>query len=261
MREAGDRINECNQDFTPVNRGQRGILLAMFEATRLLHLVPLLLIANIISAQPEFSADLVDLQKRDSPVLARLYLGKDKRRIDMQSAGGDDTIYLRLVEPTAVKRGSHITVGGSGNAIIIDFASKTSTVLWPEQKKYVQRSLKQLVPSELYALYAFVQAADVDNACAEWMRRPGAAGESCKNMGSETVNGRATVKYELSCYSEICRLWIDRSLQVLVKRETKWNNTELRNIQASPQPGSLFEIPVGYESKTLGGFIRPTYPQ
>jgi hypothetical protein len=46
-----------------------------------------------------------------------------------------------------------------------------------------------------------------------------------------------------------------------VKRETKWNSTELRNIQEGPQPTSLFEVPVGYSSKTLGGIIRLSEPQ
>jgi hypothetical protein len=117
------------------------------------------------------------------------------------------------------------------------------------------------VPTELFGLYVFVQPTDVDNACAEWMRRPGAEGETCRNLGGETINGRSTVKYELSCYGELCRLWIDRSLHALVKRETKWNSTELRNIQEGPQPPSLFELPVGYRRKNIGGNIRPSWPQ
>ena len=63
---------------------------------------------------------------------------------------------------------------------------------------------------------------------------PGAEGETCRNLGHETLNGHDTVKYELSCYGEVCRLWIDRKLRVLVERESKWNSTELRNIWEGP---------------------------
>jgi hypothetical protein len=80
-------------------------------------------------------------------------------------------------------------------------------------------------------------------------------------LGHETLNGHDTVKYELSCYGEVCRLWIDRKLRVLVKRESKWNSTELRNIRVEPQPPSLFDVPAGYSSTTFSGIIRPTEPQ
>ena len=220
-----------------------------------------LFVAGVASAQTEFSADIVDLQKPGSPTLAKIYFAKDKRRIEMQVASGDGTIIMRLSQPTSAKKGSHMQVGGREDAIIMDLANRTSTILWPAQKNYAQAPLMTLTPAELYGLYAFVQPTDVDNACTEWMRRPGAEGESCRNAGRETVNGRRTVKYELSCYGEVCRLWIDRNLHALVKRETKWNSTELRNIQEGPQAPSLFDVPVGYSSRTLGGIIRPTEPQ
>jgi len=68
-------------------------------------------------------------------------------------------------------------------------------------------------------------------------------------------------RYELSCYGEICRLWIDRTLHALVKRETVWNSTELRNISEGPQQPSLFEIPDGSSLENIDGIIQPSYPQ
>jgi hypothetical protein len=233
----------------------------MFDHTRAVCFLVIVLAASITFAQTEFSADLVDLQKPGAPTLAKIYFVEDKRRIEMKAASGEDTIVVRVVQPTASKRGVHLQVGGRGDTIIMDLATNTSIVLWPGQKSYVQESLKKLAPAELYGLYAFIQPKNADDACREWMQRKGAEGESCRNLGGEMVNGRSTVKYELSCYGEVCRLWIDRSLHVLVKRETKWNGTELRNIQEGPQPASLFEVPAGYNSKTLGGIFRPTFPQ
>jgi|HubBroStandDraft_6_1064221.scaffolds.fasta_scaffold411128_2 hypothetical protein len=234
----------------------------MFVRIRAVCSLAVVFAAIIASAQTEFSADIVDLRKPGIPTLAKIYFVKDKRRIEMQAAAGGDTIHLKIVDPTATKRGPHLQVGGSGDVIIMDLSAGTSTLLWPEQKQYTQESLKTLVPGELYGLYAFIEPADVDDACSEWMRRPGADGETCRKTGRETVNGFNTVKYELSCYGEICRLWIDRDLKVLVKRETKWNSTELRNLRIGPQSADLFAAPATYSSRDVfGGRIQPTDPQ
>jgi hypothetical protein len=213
------------------------------------------------SAPSEFSAEIVDLQKTATPTLAKFYFTKDKKRIEMQEASGEETIILNIVPPTAARKGTHIQAGGRGDTIIMNLAAHTSTVLFPQERTYAEGSLKDLMPTELYGLYAFIQPTDVDNACTEWMTRPGAGDETCRNLGRETLNGRDAVKYELSCYGEVCRLWIDRNLHVLLKRETKWNSTELRNIHEGPLPPSLFEVPIGYSSKNIGGILRPSEPQ
>lgn len=218
--------------------------------------------AALASAQNDFAAEIVDLQKAGSPTLAKIYFAKDKRRIEMQATSGDDAIILPLVQPTSTQRGTHFQVGGQGDSIIMDFASKTSTVLWTDQKYYSTASMKKLMPAELYGLYASIHPQNVDDACGEWMRWPGAEGESCRNLGREKVNGRNTVKCELSCYGEICRLWIDNELRVLVKRESKCNSTELRRIQEGPLPSGVFDVPADYNNRgALTGIVQPTYPQ
>jgi hypothetical protein len=237
------------------------ILLGMIRTHLASYIVAVFWVVGVASAQSEFSAEIVDLQKTGAPTLAKVYFARDRKRIEMQDASGDDTIMVTLVKPTADKRGTHIKVGGRGDTIIMNFAARTSTVLFPQENKYAEASLKSLRPSELYGLYAFVQPTDVDNACTEWMQRPSAEGETCRSFGRETINGRSAVKYELSCYGKVCRLWIDRNLHTLVKRETIWNSTELRNIHEGPQPPSLFEVPSGYSNKNIGGIIGPTEPQ
>jgi hypothetical protein len=232
------------------------------DLARALVLLALLFGAILSSAQGEFSADLVDLQQPGDPVLAKVSFGTGKRRFDMEPASGPDTIIVDLKRPTATMGGTHLRVGGSGDSIIVDLVNHTSTVLWPQEKLYHRAPYRALSPAELYGLYANVQATDVDKACDEWMKRPAAQGETCANVGKEEVNGRETVKYNLSCYGEVCHLWIDRKLRVLVKRETKWNRTELRNIREGAQPANLFEVPAGYAEKaTLNGIIRSTEPQ
>lgn len=171
------------------------------------------------------------------------------------AAGGDDTIMAKLDRTTVAGQVVQVSIGGGGDTIILDLAAHTSAVLWPTQKTYARA--KDVRPAELYGLYASVHPAEVDNAFVEWMHRPGAEGKNCRNLGHETLNGHDTVKYELSCYGEVCRLWIDRKLRILVERESKWNSTELRNIWEGPQPPSLFEVPAGYSNTTLSGIIRP----
>jgi hypothetical protein len=234
----------------------------MFSTTLASHVAVVFVALGIASAQSEFSAELVNLQATGTPTLAKVYFAKDKKRIEMQDASGDDSIIVRLGQPTTTKRGTHIQAGGRGDAIIMNFAASTSTVLFPQEKKYAEGSLKNLMPSELYGLYAFVHPADADNACAEWMQRPGTEGETCRNLGRETISGRSTIKYELSCYGEVCRLWIDRNLHALVKRETAWNSTELRNITEGPQPPNLFEIPPGTTARRLAVLSsQPTHSE
>ena len=64
-----------------------------------------------------------------------------------------------------------------------------------------------------------------------------------------------------SLYREICHLWIDRRLRVILKRETKWNSTELRNILEIPLDYSLFQIPPDYLEGKLAGVIQRSQPQ
>ena len=84
--------------------------------------------------------------------------------------------------------------------------------------------------ADLYRLYAIVRVEDIDNACPEWLNQPGMEGATCRNLGPAHGNDREAVKCDPSCYRETCRLWIDRKLRFLIKRETPWNRIELRNI-------------------------------
>jgi hypothetical protein len=159
--------------------------------------------------------------------------------------------------------GGELHISGLEKTIILNLAHKTSTILEPEQKTYFQTSWLSPGPSELYIQYAALQPTNIDDACPEWMQRPGTQGESCKKSGYEFVNGRIAAKYDVSCEGEICNVWIDLKLGTLVKRKSKWTSTELRNIRVEPQPSSLFEIPEDYVISVtqLGGIIGRHEPE
>lgn len=218
-------------------------------------------LADAASAQIDFSGDIVDLQKPGTPVLCRLSFTKDKRRLDMQPASDEGSIVVRLSAETKEKPAAEVRVGGTGRALILDLDDYSSTILIPDEKTYSKQPGQRLRAAQLYGLYAFTHPSNVDDACPEWMKGQRAEGETCKKVGEEKVNNRSTVKYDLSCYHETCHLWIDRRLRVIVKRETKWNSTELRNIQEIPPDYSLFQVPADYSEGKLNGVIQQSQPQ
>lgn len=74
-------------------------------------------------------------------------------------------------------------------------------------------------------------------------------------MGSDSLNGRDTVKYEgVSKKGEKMHVWVDTKLHVVVK--TDEGGFELRNIQEGSQPASLFEVPAGYTKFDMGAMMQ-----
>ncbi len=190
----------------------------------------LMLAASLVPAQTEFSAEMVDLQKPDKPTQAKIYFAKDKIRIESQNTGAK-----------------------GGGAVIMNFATQTSTVLMPQQHMYMEMPAQAQSQRMGYA-NAFFRAGDVENACADWQKMGHNQGGSCHKVGNESVNGRSTVKYESTNASgEVSHFWLDPKLRFPVKWEGKNSAGELRNIQEGTQPGSLFEIPAGFTKMEIPG--------
>jgi len=192
--------------------------------------------ASLVLAQTEFSADIVDLQKSDKTTQAKIYFAKDKLRIESQNAG---------------------TKGGG--AIIVNFATQTSTVLMAQQHMYMEMPAQTQNQKMGYGA-AFFRTGDVENACGDWQKIVRNQGGSCHKVGRETVNGRDTVKYEgTNSKGESGYFWLDPKLRFPVKwQDNKSSNSggELRNIQEGTQPASLFEVPAGYTKFDMGGMMQ-----
>jgi hypothetical protein len=192
----------------------------------------LMLAASFVVAQAEFSADIVDLQKPGTPTTAKIFFAKDKLRIESQSASAH-----------------------GGGVVIMNFATQTGTVLIAQQHMYMEMPWQAQGQRMGYAS-AFFQTGDVENACGDWQKMGHAQG-SCHKVGSDTVNGRSTVKYETTNASgDVGHFWLDPKLRFPVKWEGKSNNGELRNIQEGAQPASLFEIPAGFTKMDMGGMMQ-----
>jgi hypothetical protein len=195
--------------------------------------VAVLVIAQLGLAQ-EFSADVVNT--KDNGELKKLYAGKDKVRFEVETGNA----------------------GTGPAAVIFDEAQNKYTVVMSERRMYMDAPTTMVKP--LMTHYWRVQ--DVNDACPEWKKTAEQAGSyknwgSCTKMGSDSLNGRSTVKYEgVSNKGEKSHIWVDTKLRCVVKTDEAAGGFELRNIHEASQPASLFEVPAGYTKFDMGGMMK-----
>ena len=129
---------------------------------------------------------------------------------------------------------------------IPDLAQRTSTVINPNLKTYIQQSPIQARQS----LQFYTTGAPP---CPP-------AGATCKDDGPDTVNGRGAEKWEISQSMQgqtlLIRVWVDTKLHVWTKVEVMAGtaivmSNELQDIHEGPQPASLFVIPAGFREMTI----------
>lgn len=190
----------------------------------------LLVVTSVAMAQTEFSADVVNHDHGDKAT--KVYFGKDKVRFDSKDSG----------DP----RG--------GGAVILDLADESWVVIMDKQHMYMQMPASMM---ESRGMFHFFKSGDVDNACTDWLKLKDNQGGTCHKVGSETVNGRSTVKYEgTNAKGEAGAMWLDSKLRFPVKWDGKNGGGELQNIKEGPQPASLFEIPDGYKKFDMGNMMQ-----
>jgi len=206
----------------------RRILLLLFSC----------ILTTAVFAQQDFSADVVRV-KADNKTMpqGKMYVTKDKMRFE-----------------------SHEESGGHQGMFIMDFAKQTSAVLMPERKMYVEFTPEQNPAKQ--RTWAFFRATDVDDACTSWHKMATENWGSCKKLGSETVNGRNTIKYEgTDKQGKVNTVWLDPKIAFPIKWKDNQDNDggELQNIKEGSQPSSLFEIPSDYQKMQMP--MMPNMPQ
>ena len=193
------------------------------------------LVVGPLALAQEFSADVVNM-KPDNGGLKKVYSGKDKVRYEVE--------------------GRNAAMGAS--AVILDEAQHKYVVLMAERHMYMDAPLMMVKP----LITQFWHVDDVNDACPQWKKIADQAGTSknwgsCTKVGSDSLNGRSTVKYEgVSTKGEKSYAWVDAKLHCVVKMGGTGGGIELRNIQEGSQPASLFEIPAGYTKFDMGGAMR-----
>ena len=117
-----------------------------------------------------YSADIVDLAKPGAPTLAKIYITKDRRRIEFQPSSGDRALVSLLAPVPPEKKSLEVLISGVGKAIILDVANKKSVILEPGQKAYVERNSGDPAPSYVYKNYVFfIPLVNPEDACEEWV--------------------------------------------------------------------------------------------
>ena len=183
-------------------------------------------------AQADFSADIANLSAASNTFHTKIFSTKDKLRFQ-----GEDRS------------------GRTNSIMIVDLSKRTSIVLMPQQKQYIE-SDKPQIPGQGVT---FFQAKDVEDACGDWRAFSHYEKGKCKKVGHETVNGRDTVRYEVAPgQGKTGPIWMDAKLQFPVKWQSAVAGGELRNIQEAPQAAELFQIPSGYTKRSLSTAKKPT---
>jgi hypothetical protein len=149
-------------------------------------LIAFLLAASFALAQTEFSGEVLDTQKGNKTP-TKVFFGKDKMRFDSPASDAH------------------------GGAVIMDFTSQTFLGVMPQQHMYMEMPAQAM---DKRGMYSFFRTGDVENACADWLQMEKNKGGSCHKVGSDSVNGRNTIKYEgTNASGEASTVWIDPKLR------------------------------------------------
>jgi hypothetical protein len=182
-----------------------------------------------------FSADMSMTSSRgggEHDVNGKMYVGQGAMRWDMQGEGERQAI------------------------MITHFATQTSDMLMPQQHMYMEfkadqnRMHRGPNTSDMHPF-------DPKNPCAN------DPDLTCKNVGTETVNGRTADHWQLTHKKDgtVSNVWIDQQLHFPIKAVSEDSTWNLTNIKEGEPSASLFEIPAGYQKMDMSGMMRGTPPQ
>jgi hypothetical protein len=192
--------------------------------------------AGSLAQGQDFSADVIS-QKQGGEGIKKVYSAKDKVRYEVE--------------------GRNSAMGPS--AVIVDEVQHKLLIMMPERHMYMD-TWPAMMKKPL--ITQFWRVDDVNDACPQWKKVADQAGTdqnwgSCTKVGSDTVNGRSTVKYEgVSKQGDKQHYWVDTKLHCVIKTDGESGGIELTNIKEGSQPASLFEIPPGYTKFDMGSMMR-----
>lgn len=183
----------------------------------------------------EFSGDFVPIGKdRSHSGPSKVFVGKDKMRIETNEGGEVGT-----------------------GAAIVDFVNQKTTILVPQQKMYME-SMPQMKMQEKNVWF---RPDDPNNACPQYIslvkKHNPNENVTCRKVGTDTLNGRSTIKYAGTSNNGSGFVWIDPQLRFVVKwLNDKGDGTELRNIQEGSQDASLFVVPPDFHKFDMQQMMR-----
>ena len=191
----------------------------------------LLLLFSSLSAQiPQltpFSADMQTSSMQANPMNrdmnGKLYVSQGAMRMDMEGEGPRQAI------------------------IITTFATKTVDILMPQQHMYMEHKAGDN-PMHRGPNTSDLHPYDPKNPCSA------DPDTTCKNLGTETVNGRSTDHWQVTHKDgNVSDVWIDNKLHFPIKTVSGGTTWQLTNIKEGPQDASLFQVPAGYQKMEMPG--------
>jgi hypothetical protein len=201
----------------------------------------LLLLASLVFAQiphlTPFSADMQISSMQANPanrdMSGKMYVDQHAMRMDMEGEGPREAI------------------------IITTFATNTVAILMPQQHLYMEHKAGEN-PMRRGPNTEDVHPYDPKNPCSA------EPGTTCKNLGTETVNGRSADHWQITHKDgRVSEVWIDNQLHFPIKTVSEGSIWQLSNIKEGPQDASLFQIPSGYRKMDVPGLgeVMPHPPQ
>lgn len=193
-----------------------------------------------------FSAEMFDPAKPGKPV-SRIYLGDGKVRLQSYDTS-------------------------SIGAIVVDPAHGTTLIVNDPAKAYIDAGMfTPLVTVAFAPLMRVLRPAGTGDPCAQWNSAINPFGAfakqdknhpppqyTCKSLGAESVNGRASQKWAVTSNDPKdgpMTIWVDDKLHLLTKTQDSDGGMEMRNIAEGPQPDSLFTPPASYKKLTISSIL------
>lgn len=190
--------------------------------------------AQVPHLQP-FSADMTMTSSRGGAqrdMTGKMYVGHGAMRWDMQADAGHQMIMIN------------------------NFATKTTDMLMPQQHMYMEFKADE---NKMHRgpNTSDMHPYDPANPCAS------DPDLTCKNLGTETVNGRTTDHWQITHKKDgsTGEVWIDQSLHFPIKAKSEDSMWSLSNIKEGEPAASLFEIPSGYQKMDMSGMMGGRPPQ
>jgi len=175
--------------------------------------------ADVVYSPPKSAASKPGQDVASPPQPSKLFVGKNQMRLE-----------------------NH---GVSGTVLLVDWDTQTTTLLFPQHKAY------QYLPNHPSQYF---RVRDAENACPDW-QMASAVKIVCEKVAPEDVAGRSAVKYRnksVTGDASLTAVWIDPTLNFVIKWESVETTAEVRNIIAGQQAGALFVLPASYEA------LKPT---
>jgi hypothetical protein len=190
------------------------VLLAATLFAQVPHLTP-------FSADMQMASMQANAVNRD--MSGKIYVGQSAMRMDMNGDAGHQV------------------------NIITTFAANIVDIIMPQQHMYMEHRAGEN-PMRRGPDTADMHPYDPKNPCAS------DPGTTCKDLGTETVNGRTTNHWQVTHKDgSVSDVWIDNSLHFPIKTVSGGTTWQLTNVKEGPQDASLFQVPAGFRKMDISG--------